>query len=56
MEEPIWLSESLVRTLHAESISRFGGTPVSAIKDFFRAHWLVRITCMHTVVGLPFMS
>ncbi|MES3629159.1 MAG: type II toxin-antitoxin system death-on-curing family toxin [Longimonas sp.] len=27
MEEPIWLSEWLVRTLHAESISRFGGTP-----------------------------
>ena len=27
MEEPTWLSESLVRALHAESISRFGGTP-----------------------------
>ena len=31
MEEPIWLSESLVRALHAESISRFGGT--SGIRD-----------------------
>jgi death-on-curing protein len=29
--EPTWLSESLVRALHAESLGRFGGT--SGIRD-----------------------
>ena len=27
MDEPTWLTEKLVLVLHAESLSRFGGTP-----------------------------
>ena len=31
ISEPVWLSESLIRALHAESLDRFGGT--SGIRD-----------------------